>query len=208
MAITVFYRGVDFIKNYVVRYLNSAFLANAKGALIFTDGVTNMEFSKTPMVIKSNSWTSRELPAVLVGTASGGFGYRTFSKDRLLDESFDDTGTARIVGGDIDLNIDLSIRATTIPERDRLVDTVCYLMSHPDAKDYFAQHGISLPSAPTIGGEYALGSPDSTDDFPIYATSVGLTLHSGWQSKETLETRLLDIIVDFSLMLDPQYYDN
>ena len=197
LPIRMQYRAVEFVKSHIVRYLTAVFAANKKGALLFTDGVNEIEFSRTPYVIKEASWTARETPAVLVGAATGAFVERGFSENRLYDESFETTGQYRHTGGDMDLNIELSIRAANKEERDNLVDITGIFMTNPAAKEYFGKQDIKLPEPPTIGGESEIMEPPV--EYPIYATSMGIAIHSSWSEWEPLEARLIDVIADFTM---------
>jgi hypothetical protein len=90
----------------------------------------------------------------------------------------------------------LDIRATSIEERDNLVDIVCLYLAHPDAKDYFLRHSIVIPAPPTISGERDLFEPQI--DHPIYSTAVSIPLLSIWRVTSDNGERLEDIIVDIS----------
>jgi hypothetical protein len=200
MPLHMLYRGIWFAKDYITRYLNYVFLANQKGQIVFTDGTREIKFSSTPIAIKRASWTIRELPAVLIGKASGGMKYITFAKDLLkednvISDSGEEVEQYTTVGGDFDITIQLAIRATSIEEKDNLVDITGVYLAHPDAKDYFMRHYLVLPDAPTLGAETEIKEPSI--DHPIYETTMNLRVMSRWQewSKEN-HARLLDIIVD------------
>ena len=211
MAVTTWYRGIRFVKDYIVKYLNYIFLANSKGALLFTDGTKKIEFSRVPEALKRASWEVRKLPCVLIGKATGGLKYITFSKDLLKTDT--DTTTASgsgmvnlysTVGGDFDLNINLSVRATTIEERDNLVDVVGIYLSHPNTKDYFMNHYLVLPEAPRLVGEADIMEPGI--DYPIYATDLNLRVMSRWQEYTaeelyTLGNVIADIVAQFDVTL-------
>ena len=194
MSLTSWYRGIRFMKDFTCQYLNYIFMANKKGSLIFYDGTRKIEFSRTPEAIKRASWDARVLPAVLVGKVSGGLPYVTFSKD-LLDTATatDPTQTYRH-GGDFDITLSLSIRATTIEERDNLTDIVGIYLAHPDCKDYYLRNGIRLPEGPKLGTESDI--KETQIDHPIYATEMSMRMMSRWQEQTDLEDRLIDIIVD------------
>jgi len=193
----MWYRGVRYMKDYLTRYLNYVFIANSKGSIIFTDGTKSIKFSKTPESIKRASWDYRVLPAVLVGKATGKMEYLTFAKDVLKgdlnkDKNYD--------GGGFDIKVSLEVRATTIEERDNLLDITGIYLAHPDAKDYFLRQGIRLPDAPTIGGEKEIH--ETAIDYPIYSTEMTLRMMSMWEEERDMEERLLDILVDLEA-----YYD-
>jgi len=187
------FRGVSFVKDYLVKYLNYIFLAEKKGQLAFVDGTKKMEFSERPHIGKYMSWTQRELPAILVGAASGNFQDMGISKG-LVDAPVEGgSGNVREFGGDITVSIDISVIASTIPERDKLVDIVCIFLSHPDAKDYFYKHNLLLPKAPSMRGESDMHIPNI--DYPVYKTSIGIDVVGSWRVKESSDLRLIDIIV-------------
>jgi len=200
MAITVWYRGIRFVKDFIVQYLNYIFLANQKGSLLFTDGTKEIKFSTLPTAIKRASWDPRRMPAVLIGKAGGGMKYISFSKDKLksdvIPSSTGETATLYYtVGGDFDLNIGLSVRATTIEERDNLVDIVGIYLAHPVAKDYFMRHYLVLPEAPALAGESDVHEPGL--DHPIYATDLNLRVMTRWQEyTSTEEATVGNIIAD------------
>lgn len=199
--ITMQYRAIEFIKSYLVRYISAVFKANEKGAINFTDGTNKITFSRTPYAIKEASWTARETPAILVGTAGASFTERTFAENKLYDESFETDGQYRYFGGDIDLDVELSVRANTKEERDNIVDILCIFLTHPAAKEYFLKQDIKLPEPPVVSGETEVMEPNV--EYPIYASSIGMKLHSGWIEWETLEARTIDIIADIAMEFDP-----
>lgn len=190
----MYYRGIRFCKDFVVQYLNYIFFAGEKGLLLFTDGTKKIEFTKRPQIVKMDSWDARQMPAILVGASSGNYIYRSIDKDHIHTAGATDAVQERSVGGDISLTLNLSIRATTIDERDNLVDIACIYLAHPDAKTYFERQAISLPAPPTISGESKLMEPSV--DYPIYATSISIPLLCIWRDTTTMEDRLENIIVD------------
>lgn len=198
MAISMWYRGIRFIKDYLVKYLNYVFIANEKEQILFTDGTKKISFSSTPEALKRASWDYRVLPAVLIGKASGSLEYVSFSKD-LLKSDYDDT-EKYYDGGDFDVSINLQVRATSIEERDNLVDITGIYLAHPDAKDYFLRHGLRLPEAPRLGTESEVKEP--TIDYPIYSTDMSIRVLSRWQESRPMEERLLSILVNLET-----YYD-
>lgn len=198
MPLQVFYRGIWFAKDYIIKYLNYIFIANQKGQLLFTDGTREIKFSSTPTAMKRASWTARVLPAILIGKASGGLQYITFSKDILKSDQIQNADGITIdnyttVGGNFDINIGLSVRATTIEERDNLVDITAIYLAHPDAKTFFEKHYLLLPEAPKLGAENDIH--ETGIDHPIFETTMSLRIMSRWQewSKESDE-RLLNIV--------------
>ena len=207
MAVTMWYRGIRFTKDFIVKYLNYIFMANSKGSLLFTDGTKKIEFARVPVVTKRGSWDPRSLPTVIVGKATGGLKYITFSKD-LLQTTTDvasATGMTNLystVGGDFDLNINLSVRSTTMEERDNLVDIVGIYLSHPNTKDYFMNHYLVLPEAPRLVGESDIMEPGI--EYPIYATDLSFRVITRWQEYTedelyTLGKVIVDIEAEFDL---------
>ncbi|MFA5132669.1 MAG: hypothetical protein WC444_05105 [Candidatus Paceibacterota bacterium] len=196
MALTMVYRGIEFIREYVALYLKAAFMANTKGAVIFTDGTNKITFSREPHVSVAQEWVEREIPSVLIGSPSGEFGLRTFANDLLRnDDNTEGTGSAyKYTGGDIELTHEIVIRSKTAAERDRLVDTVCLLLSHPDARAFFGKQNIAVPKPPSIGGYREINEP--TIDYPIYEGTLSFYTCGYWQDKEELGEKLLDIIVE------------
>jgi hypothetical protein len=204
MAIHTFYRGVQFIKDYLIRYLNGVFMASEKGQLLFTDGTKNIQFEHTPIAQKRGSWDFRRLPAVLIGQAGGEYQVQSIAKDLVYEGRYDDSTTElknhRYYGGDIKLTINLQCLSKTIEERDNLVDIVCLYLAHPDAKDFFLTQGIHVEAPPSISGEADIYEPKV--DHPIYGTTVTTKLTSQWKIQEDLEDRLIDIITDVTAVLD------
>ena len=194
MSLTTWYRGVRFIKDFMAKYLNYIFIANSKENLIFTDGTKKIQFSRMPEAVKRASWEYRVLPAVLVGKVTGNLQYITFSKDLIHAAGDDETNQVYTEGGDFDLTLSLSVRATTIEERDNLVDITAIYLAHPDAKTYFMKQGLRLPEAPKLGVEEEVKEP--TIDFPIYGTNMSIRILSRWQEERPIEERLLNILLD------------
>lgn len=193
------YRSIEFVKSYLVRYISTVFKANAKGSVLFTDGTNEIKFSRVPYAIKEASWTARETPAIIIGAASARFIERTFAENRLYDESGETDGEYRYFGGDIDIDVELSVRAANKEERDNIVDILCIFLTHPAAKEYFLKQDIKLPEPPTVSGETEINEP--AIEYPIYATTILMKLHSGWLEWEPLEERLIDIISEIDLEL-------
>jgi len=193
-----FFRGITFAKDYLVKYLKYVFLAEEKGQLNFIDGTKKMEFSSRPMIMKYLSWTGRELPAILIGSASGDYQFMSIAKDIVDAPTEGESGDVREVGGEISLNVDLTIIATSIPERDKLVDIVGIFLSHPDAKDYFYQHDLLLPGGPSVRAESTIELPNI--DHPVYSTSMNIRVIGNWRAKESEDLKLLKIITSISNM--------
>lgn len=203
MSLTMRYRGIEFVRYYLGKFIKTAFYAYNKGDLIFYDGTNKISFSRMPDVVLIDNWEQEKLPSVLVSEPTGEFEYRSFTKDLVRDQTNEDleegeTGY-RFWGGDINLSTDLVVRATSPVERDRMMDTVALLIAHPNAKDYLEQHDIKLSAPPSIGGYTKVPSPDV--DPPVYEGRVTVRTQSGWQDKEELEPTLLDIIVDLEAVI-------
>jgi len=199
MAITMQYRAMQFVKDYFVKFLNMVFLANEKGSLQFTDGTVEIKFSRTPQAVRTFSWTSEILPAILVGVSGGKFVERTFAKNLLDNEAVADDGQYYYHGGDIDLTVDFAIRARTVPECDNITDITCIFLSRGETKDFFLRHDIKLPEPPSISGESAL---EHLIDHPIYEVRLSMPVHCGWVEKTPLEERLIEIYTDVDLWVD------
>jgi hypothetical protein len=197
MPIETYYRGVNFIKQYMVHYLNSIFLASAKGQILFTNGFKKIKFSATPQVIRRASWDFRNLPSVLIGSVRGSYKYMSTSKDYLSENTADDASQYRFFGGDLRSTLDMEVRATTLDEKENLTDIVCVYLAHPDAKDFFDRHAIVIEHPPVIGAERDIHEPNI--DHPIYGTAISIDLISPWQIKEPLEPRLIDIVSELTL---------
>jgi hypothetical protein len=198
MALNTWYRGIRFTKDFLVNYFNYIFYAAEKGSILFTDGTKKIEFSRRPEAIKRASWDYRNLPAVLIGKATGGLKYVTFAKDRLkyveqLVESDTKVNQYVFYGGDFDFNVSLSVRATTIEERDNLVDIVSIYLAHPDAKDYFMRHYLVLPEAPKLGAESEIH--ETKIDYPIYAFDMSIRLMTRWQEVRVSQSDSLENII-------------
>jgi hypothetical protein len=196
MPITTFHRGVRFIKDYLVAYLNGIFIASQKGIIQFTDGTRQIDFSRLPEAIRSYSWDFRKIPAVLVGGVSGRFQTMSIAKDLIHAGQVGDAAPLQYYtyGGDISMTVSFTIIANTVDERDNLVDIVCLYLSHPKAKDYLMRHGIAVENPPTIGGESERNEPNI--DHPIYLTGLTQPFVSQWRTIEDLPDRLEEIFVD------------
>lgn len=209
----MFFRGIRFAKDFMVKYLNYIFLASKKGQLTFTDGTVQIKFSEklnetpissiyhgVPTALKADSWDARSIPCVLIGDVTGQFEYKSITKD-LIDAPLVTEEQVRTVGGDIKLNMNLSVLATTTEERDNISDIVCVYLSHPMAKDFFMKHYIVLPEAPRIGGEEKLAQPPT--DYPIYKRNLSIPLICVWRETSGEDALLEDIIADVTSYITP-----
>jgi len=213
MALTTWFRGSWFIKDFIVKYLNYIFYANSKGKLYFFDGTKNFEFSARPHVAKRGSWVTRPpLPLIIVGEATGNMESVAFTRDLLkVSHTTVDSTTvteSKTYGGDFDLDVTIEIWGTTGEERDRLTDVIGIYLSHPDAKYYFNQHYLKLPENLSISGDREVF--ETGIDHPIYAKSVSLHVVGRWE--DTVDTdcsTLSDIITDISaVMLDADWVED
>lgn len=203
MALKTYYRAGRFIKGYLIKYLQSVFYAAEKEQIILTDGTKRIEFTDIDnkptygvWVGGSLSWTEQYIPAVLIREGSVQYKPLSFSKDLtdVTDDEVADGDQWKHYGGDIEVKLGLSARARTIVEKDNLVDIVCLYLSHPDAKDFFNQHDIVLPTPPSVGGESQISQPQSLD-FPLYVSDISLTLTGQWDYRENVEGPRLNAIV-------------
>jgi hypothetical protein len=199
LPIRMQYRAIEFVKSHIVRYISGVFRANAKGALLFTDGTNEIKFSRAPYAVKEASWVARETPAILICGATGSFVERSIAKNKLYGEEADPAGQYRYEGGDIDLDIELSVRANTKEERDNIVDILGIFLANRAAKTYFEKQDIKLPEPPRIGGESEIMEPNV--EYPIYATAVSVAIHSSWLEWEPLEARIIDVIAEYTMEL-------
>lgn len=200
MAITTYYRGVAFIKDYFVHYFNSIFFAAQKGQILLTNGFKEIKFSDRPHVLRRASWDFNKLPAVLIGAVRANYKYMSIAKDYLNEAGATSTDQYRYYGGDINSTMDIEVRARTIDERDNLVDITCLFLAHPDAKDFFDKHAIVLKAPPSVGSEKDIFEPKI--DHPIYGTSLSIDLVSPWMIKIPItEYRLIDVIADLDITM-------
>lgn len=191
----MFYRGIRFAKDFVCQYLTSVFKAAEKDALLLTDGTKKVKFSSWPTIVKAYPIDARRsLPMIVIGPASGNYIYRSIAKDHIVSSEDGDPTQYRTVGGDIEISLDLSIRATTPEERDNLADIVGVYLSHPDAKTYFERQGIYLPEGPSFSGERQLEEPNN--EFNVHVVGMNLRLLGNWRDTTDLPDRLIDIISD------------
>jgi hypothetical protein len=201
-----YYRGIDFTKNYFCKYINSVFLANEKGNLDFLDGTKKLEFSSRPFAVKVGAWADRKLPVVLVGAATGSFAYMSVNKDMIDSPVEGSTPSATVYdyyGGEIRLRMDLTVMATQMAERDKIVDITGIYLSHPMAKTYFQKHNIILPEAPTISGEAEVDVPGI--DRPVYRTSMSMPATGVWQDRQAAGVALIDIVSDIVAEIDVDF---
>ena len=197
---TMTYRGIEFIKDFTVKYLTYIFFGAAKGRITLFNGFQEIKFSRTPTVIRKQSWDVRSLPSVLVGPISGNAKYASLSKDFMYISKPTDAFQARYVGGYLEYSLTLTARATTAIDCGNLADIVSIYMAHPDTKDYYLNQGLVIPSGPSISGETQLQEP--AVDYPIFSIDVTVPIHSQWQDTYAVEDRLTDIISDISAELD------
>ena len=196
----MYYRGVRFTRDYIIRYLTSVFMSANKGSLILWDGTKNIKFSDAPHVMSKFAWTPRHLPAVLVSPASGSANIRSVNKDYAKQSEVGDMDQFNYYAGDYNFSFDLDIRAKSTTEKDNLVDIVSLFLSIPAAKDYFQKHAIKLSESVSIGMEST--ASEYATEYPVFSTVVGLDTHSSWEYKEDLEDRLEDVFIDVELVSD------
>lgn len=195
------FRGIEFIKDFTVKYLTKIFMAAQKGSIVLTNGFQEIKFSESqnmlhaPKVIRKASWDVRSLPAILVGPISGNAIYYSVDKDHLHTARPGEVHDVRYVGGGLDYNLTLTVRAASNVECGNLADIVTIYLSHPDTKDYFQNQGIDLPKAPTISGESQLLEPNV--DYPIFSMDISWNLLSYWQDDYPLGDTLIGIIAEF-----------
>ena len=191
-----YYRGVRFLKSFTVKFLRSIFIAAEKGALVFTDGTKEISFSRPVEVQKAGSWDYRNIPAVLIGATRGTF-IPYLNKDLVNAPDEDATRQVTEFGGDIDLSLSIEVLATTIEERDNLLDIVSIYLSHPDAKDYFLQQNLRFKAGVSISEGGVRHQPDIQQ--PIYYSTVDVDISTSWRAEEEIGSRLADIIVTIDL---------
>lgn len=195
-----YYRGVEFIKDYFIRYLKALFLAEDKNQIKFFDGTKRKRFSRFPNIVKKGSWDQRAVPCIIIGAASGRHKMVSIAQDFIDAADENSPVDYREVGGDIELTVDLEIYGPTLEERDTLVDIVSIYLSHPDAKIFFHNQYIRLPEEPTISEG---GPVHKTEiDHPVYNSFISMPAVGTWRSSETQGDRLLDIIVEIDAQLD------
>lgn len=196
----VYFRGYTFIGDYVVKYFRSLFTAWERGQLDFFDGTKELSISATPDVIKRASWDFRRLPAILIGEASGSYKTVSITKDFIDEPTPTATIQKRSIGGDIELTLNLFVRATTKEECSALADIVGIFLSNPTAKDYFMKQYLKLPEPARIGPIRDV--PEPAIDHPIYEMPLTILIVGTWREEEDLADRLTDIITTISAELD------
>ena len=196
-----YYRGVEFIKDYFVKFYRALFYAEEKDQIRFFDGTRKKEFSRRPDVMKKGGWDYRSVPVILVGATNGKF--KQFLTNDFIDGS--QAGEAateyRDVGGDIELTIELLVYATTLEERDSLTDIASIYLAHPDTKTFFMKQYIRLPTEPRISE----GGPiyETKIDFPVHYNTISMDAVGTWRTSEAVtDPRLLDIISDIVAVID------
>jgi hypothetical protein len=193
------YRGIEFIKDFTIKYINGFFLAQEKGRIVLEDGTRKITFSRRPEIVKHGKWDFRNVPAIIVGAATGTHRLLSVAKDFIGEElSSSATPQYRDIGGDIELSLNFSVKATSGEERDRLVDILGIALSHPDFKDWNEQHYIRVAGPPSINGES--GPYEPATDFPIYETNMSMPIYGYWRDYTVLGIRVLDIIVNITLL--------
>jgi hypothetical protein len=199
--VNITFSAINRVKYFVTRYLNIIFTANKKGMLLFTDGTEKIEFSKFPYVGSMHGWVSRDIPAILIGPTTATYVERSFSSNLLKNAAALDVTDTRVYrGGDLDLDMSVYVRCSTLIELDRLVDTVCIVMAKKEAKDYFILQDIKLPKPPRAGASTEVNEPSI--DYPLYETPIELTFRATWVEWTEIGDRLIDIIVDIDAELD------
>jgi hypothetical protein len=134
---------------------------------------------------------------VLVGKATGGLEYVSFTNDLLTVSRSGETEQSYKSGGNIDIYLQFSVRATTMEERDNLVDITGIYLSHPDAKNFFMRHDLKVPEAPKLNSESEIH--ETGIDYPIYATDMTMRFVSRWEEYAPIQYRLSELLVDFDL---------
>lgn len=210
MALKTYYRGSRFIKGYLIKYLKAVFYAADKGEILLTDGTKRIEFTGIDnkptygvWVGGALSWTEQYIPSVLISESRVTFSALSFAKDftGAIDDEIEEDDQYRHSGGDIEVSLNLSVRARTIVEKDNLVDTVCLYLAHPDAKDFFGNHNIVIPRPPNASGETVINSPNI--DFPLYSASISFDLIGQWDYREQVSSaRLRSIVADIVASFD------
>lgn len=191
-----YYRGCSFLKSFVVKFLRSIFYAEQKGALVFFDGTKEISFSDPVHVEKTGSWDYRNVPAVLIGATRGTF-IPYLNKDLVNDPDETETKQSTEFGGDIDLSLSIEVLATSLEERDNLLDIVSIYLSHPDAKDYFLKQNLRFRAGVTISEGGTRHQPDLQQ--PVYYSTIDVDISTSWRAEEEVGSRLADIIVDIDL---------
>lgn len=210
MAITTYFRGVQFVKDYMIKYLKTVFYAAEKEQILFTDGHKRIEFSRLPHVTKRASWDFRDIPAVILERVNTTYITRSIAKDLIDVAAYGERGNPyndiadmdniRAVGGDIELVTGWQVWARSIEERDKLADIVSIYLAHPDAKDYLLKQGIVVSSPPRVSGDREIKEPDT--DHPIYGTDLSVTVVGPWRAISDADPTLADLFVDIEVELE------
>lgn len=201
MAVISYFRSVRFVKDFLVKYFTMVFMAHEKGDLLFNDGTKDIDFSRANQVevIKKGSWDYRKLPAVIIGEVNGNV-TSFLTKDFISEPDVDDTVQKYSYGGDIELTANIEVFASTLEERDNLVDISAIFLSYPAAKDYFLNQYLKLPTPPRISE----GGPvyETNIDHPIYTSTITQDVIGTWRAVEDVGSRLSEIFVDITAELD------
>ena len=202
MPIQTYFRATYFAQKYVQQWLKAIFYAAEKEQIVLTDGTKKIEFSNTPYVSQADSWDEQQLPAALIANTTGRVSSLSISKDFTgnVDDEITTDDQYRHVGGDIIIDMSLSIKARNIPECDKLADIVGLHLAHPDAKDFLGQHNIVVETLPSIGTRTR---NRQQGDFDIYSRSISYGLRGQWDYRSSVEgARLSDIVVTVLLEMD------
>ena len=196
----VYFRGYTFVGDYTVKYFRSLFTAWERGQLDFFDGTKELSLSATPDVVKRASWDFRRLPSILIGEASGSYKTISFTKDVINVPGPTETLQKISIGGDIELTLNIFVRATTKEECSALADIVGIFLSNPTSKDFFMKQYLKLPEPARIGPIRDI--PEPGIDHPIYEMPLTILIVGTWREEEELAERLIDVIVDITAELD------
>ena len=193
-----YYRGIEFIKDYLVRYLTAIYMAEEKGEIDFYDGTKQVKFSSRPLVKKKSLWDARTLPCVLIGGASGKLTILDVTKDYIhSQQSVGAANQYKDHGGDIELTVEFEAWATTMEERDKLMDITAIYLAHPAAKDYLNQHYITVRDAPSVREGGPIAQPGI--DYPVYNSFLSMPVLGTWRDTTELPDRLIDIVAYLTL---------
>lgn len=198
MAVKTFYRGRGFVKDYIIKYLNRIFYRHDAGALTFSDGHKSVEFSSKPVAAYKLSWDFKDLPVVLFGSTSVTYrdvGINPSNLNYYPTDVTDDVDTPQY-GGDIDMTLEMSVRARTIDEVDNLTDIVCFYLTHPDFRTHMLRHGVGIPEPPRTSGEGIVTDIKSRADYPVYETRLTMPVTSIWRFYEDTPDFVQTILVE------------
>jgi hypothetical protein len=194
-----YYRGIEFVQDFMVKFLNTIFSANQKGQIDFFDGVKIAKFSTQPYVLKKSSWDFRSLPCILISYSSAHLDFLTFEKDFLGEDKPDYAW--KEYGGQIFVSLTLDIWAFSVEERDKLVDIVSIFLSGPTAKDFFYKHDIIIPKGPNISESEPRNEPGI--DHPVFISNLSLETVGSWRDREDQNSPLLsEVVVDIEAEMD------